>query len=95
MPKGDYGFYPGMYVPVRFKIGSTQSLLVPTAAVIHRSEVTAVYVLDVKNKLHMRQVRIGRKLASGDTEILAGLVKGEKVALNPARATLIIKSTAP
>ena len=50
---------PGLFVKVAFVVGDSQRLLVPTAALVRRSEVTGVYVGDDANRLRMRQVRGG------------------------------------
>jgi multidrug efflux pump subunit AcrA (membrane-fusion protein) len=60
-------------------------IYVPASAVIKRSELTAVYVVDSQGHPHLRQVRLGRK--QGDNiEVFAGLQLGEKVALDPIAA---------
>lgn len=91
LPDGQFGLYPGMFVKAAFAVGETERLLVPAAAVFHRSEVTAVYVVDDDN-VRLRQVRSGQ--AIGDRiEILAGLSEGEQVALDPVRAGIVAKSS--
>jgi RND family efflux transporter MFP subunit len=58
---------------------------IPASAVVERSEVTAVYVVDSDGRLYFRQVRLGRRY--GDTvEVLAGLRAGERVAQDPIAA---------
>jgi RND family efflux transporter MFP subunit len=58
---------------------------IPASAVVERSEVTAVYVVDSDGRLYFRQVRLGRRY--GDTvEVLAGLRPGERVAQDPIAA---------
>ncbi|NNK32796.1 MAG: efflux RND transporter periplasmic adaptor subunit [Xanthomonadales bacterium] len=90
LPEGQYGLYPGMFVKAAFRIGEAERLLVPSPAVLHRSEVTAVYVIG-ETGLRLRQVRTGQSF--GDrTEILAGLSAGEQVALDPVRAGIAAKS---
>ncbi len=84
------GVYPGMLVKAAFVTGEEQRLLIPSSAVVHRSEVTAVYVL-TKTGIQFRQVRVGRVLSDGKTEVLAGLDAGEAVALNPIRAGVMLK----
>lgn len=86
LPEDVSGVYPGVYARAHFVTGSEPRLLVRRAAVLHRSEVTAVYVLDEQNRPRLRQVRLG---AAGDqswVEVLAGLKPGERVALEPIRA---------
>ena len=55
LPEGQYGLYPGMFVKVAFVIGESQRLLVPTAALVRRSEVTGVYVVDDADTVRIRR----------------------------------------
>ena len=81
LPAQETGLHPGMTVKVAFTVGEAQRLLVPAAALLQRSEVTAVYVLDAQGPT-LRQVRIGHRY--GDrVEVLAGLDDGERIALDP------------
>ncbi len=91
LPKGDYGIYPGMFVKVAFVIDEVQRLVVPVQAVVHRSEVTAVYVIDEQQRIRMRHIRIGDRINDELVEVLAGLDEGERVALDPIRATSAFK----
>jgi RND family efflux transporter MFP subunit len=89
LPEGAVTLYPGMFVKVGFIVGETERLLVPENALVHRSELTAVYVVAGAEVL-LRQVRIGR-LYGDQVEVLAGLADGELVALDPMRAVLLLK----
>ena len=90
LPDGQFGLYPGMFVKVAFQIGEAERLLIPSKAVLHRSEVTAVYVVGPEG-VRLRQIRTGQVF--GDrTEVLAGLSEGENVALDPVRAGILAKS---
>jgi len=94
LPPGQKGVYPGMFAKAAFVVGKEQQLVVPTAAIVHRSEVTAVYVVDAKDRVSLRQIRIGRTLDEGaNTVVLAGLSAGERVALNPIRAGVYLKDS--
>ncbi len=92
LPPGVPGVYPGMLLKVAFVTGKQQAVLVPAQAVVHRSEVTAVYVVDKNNKVALRQVRLGRDHTTG-IEVLAGLQAGERVALDPIRAGVYFKES--
>jgi RND family efflux transporter MFP subunit len=91
LPDGQYGLYPGMFVKVAFIVGESQRLLVPTAALVRRSEVTGVYVVDDQDRVRMRQVRVGGRFGEL-TEILSGLREGERVAGDPVRAGIYVKT---
>jgi RND family efflux transporter MFP subunit len=85
LPKGVQGLAPGMFVKVGLVTGSADLLLAPRSAVVERSEMRAVYVVGPDGRLSLRQVRLGH--ARGEQiEILAGLVAGETIALDPAAA---------
>ncbi len=90
------GFYPGMFAKAYFVIGEKPRLLVPARAVVHRSEVTAVYVVDTQGQVGFRAVRIGQSFADDAAneavEVLAGLDVGEQVALNPVQAGVLLKT---
>ena len=86
LSKNEAGIYPGMFVRAHFVVGKANKLVIPASAVLRRSEVVAVYVVDEKGGMKLRQVRLGETLADGLVEVLAGLNPGEKVALEPVQA---------
>ncbi|SRR6266581_293893 len=86
LPDGIAGVIPGMYARVHFAAGKAKKMTVPQGAVLRRGDVAAVYVLDRDNVPHLRQVRLGEAVASGDLEVLAGLSAGERVALDPVKS---------
>lgn len=90
LPGGLQGVYPGMFAKVSFVTEEVQRLVVPAAAIVHRSEVTAVYVVGSDGRVGFRQVRLGH--ATDDSVIvLAGLSEGERVALDPNAAAVYLK----
>lgn len=92
LPKGDFSIYPGMFIKIAIVSGMRQNLLVPASAIARRSEVSAIYVMDKKNQLAFRQVRVGAFIpASNSYEILAGLGDNEKVMLDPVAAAAQLK----
>jgi len=93
LPSNEPGVYPGMFVRAHFVIGKAVQLVVPGSAVLHRSEVVAVYVVDENNKVKLRQVRVGDAAADGAVEVLAGLNPGEKVALDPVKAGMSVSKS--
>lgn len=90
LPSGAKGVFPGMSLKVAFTVGSETVLTVPEQAVVHRAEVTGVYVLDDQGRLTLRHVRTGRVL-DGKVVVLAGLHAGEQVALDPVAAGVALK----
>jgi RND family efflux transporter MFP subunit len=86
LPAEVRGLYPGVYARVHFVVGRAPRLLVPRAAVLRRSEVTAVYVVGSDSRAQLRQVRLGDAGDETSVEVLAGLKPGERVALEPIKA---------
>jgi len=91
LPEGQHGLYPGMLVKVGFALGEQPSLVVPSQAIVHRSEVTGVYVVDAAQQVHFRQIRAGREVPGALTIVMAGLEEGERVALDPLAAVIHLK----
>ncbi len=86
LPADVRGVYPGVYARAHFVIGRALKLLVPRAALVRRSEVTAVYVIGADGAPRLRQVRLGDAADENFVEVLAGLQAGERVALEPVKA---------
>ncbi len=91
LEKGTAGIFPGMLVKAVFLIGERQRYLIPKSAIIQRSEVTGVYVVYPDDQVRLRLVRTGSVFDNQYIEVLAGLDKGEKIAVNPVLAGQKIK----
>jgi multidrug efflux pump subunit AcrA (membrane-fusion protein) len=92
LPPASLDLAPGMFVRVGLVIGEADRLLIPASALVERSEVTAVYVIDSHGHASLRYVRPGHRI--GDKlEILSGLSAGERIALNPAAAGATVTAT--
>jgi RND family efflux transporter MFP subunit len=92
LPPGISGLYPGTLVKIGFVTGERRGLLIPARAVVHRSEVTGVYVVSPDGKVALRQVRLGRTYDNGTKyHVLSGLQEGERVALDPIHAGVYLK----
>ena len=86
LPPKATGVRPGMLVKLAFVTGTVNRLLVPTAALVQRGEITGVYVLGDHGQLRFRSVLTGRLQEDGTVELLSGLAAGEKVVLDPVKA---------
>lgn len=88
LPQGLVSVRPGMFARATLPMSEAnihEQIYVPSKAVVKRSELTAVYVVDSKGRPQLRQVRLGRK--QGDTfEVFAGLQAGDRVATDPIAA---------
>ena len=89
LPQGIKGLFPGMFVKASLVTGEGQVLMVPRQCIVQRSEVTAAYVVADDGVISFRHVRMGS--ANGDSQvILSGLAEGEKVALDPIKAGIVL-----
>lgn len=91
LPKAIAGIYPGLFARVHFAVGSDKKLLVPAAAIVRRSEVSAVYVV-AGERVQLRQIRLGEAASGDQVEVLAGLEAGERLALEPVKAGIYLKA---
>jgi RND family efflux transporter MFP subunit len=78
---GDTSLFPGMTVKVALKVGEKEAIIIPHNTVIHRSELTMVYVKSGKDQL-LRHIKLGT--SHGDNiEVISGLSENEKILINP------------
>jgi RND family efflux transporter MFP subunit len=91
LPDGVKGLFPGMFVKTGFVTGTKQYLVVPRSAVVYRSEVTAVYVVDKQGGVHFRHIRAGQPNSDDTLSIIAGLSPGDEVAVDPVAAAKLLK----
>ena len=78
---------PGEQVRVRFIGGQADRMVVPGAAILRRGELTAVYVVSGKG-FALKAVRLGADHGAAGVEVVAGLMAGDRVALDPIKAGL-------
>ncbi len=86
LPPGVKGVYPGMYLKAALEVGKRSVLVVPPQAVVFRSEVVGVYVVDANGRVSLRHIRIGKPLVDGRYVVLSGVSAGERVATDPQAA---------
>jgi RND family efflux transporter MFP subunit len=94
LPPDSIGVAPGTYVKVGLVIGEAERLTVPASALVRRSEVTAVYVVDAKGVPSLQYVRPGHRVGD-DVEILAGIRAGDRIALDPLAAAARLVEARP
>lgn len=88
LPQNLASVSPGMFARAMLPVNDADAkfqILIPTAAVIKRSELMAVYVVDKQGRPQLRQVRLGRQ-QDENIEVFAGLQVGEVIALDPIAA---------
>lgn len=91
LPTNLEGVIPGMFARAHFSVGSARKLTIPSSAVVRRSEITAVYVAN-KDKVSLRQIRLGTPNGRGQVEVLTGLNPGDVIALDPIKAGIYARS---
>jgi RND family efflux transporter MFP subunit len=91
LPPGEHGVFPGTLVKVAFVSGEEERVLIPPEALVRRGEVTGVYVVGEGSRLGLRYLRVGTPAADGRVPVLAGLVAGERVAVDPIAAGIAYK----
>jgi len=86
LPNADGELFPGMYAEVKFALPhDDRTLVVPGNAVMIRSDGPKVLVVDAKQTIRARAVKLGRDL--GDkVEIVSGLDPAESLVANPTDA---------
>lgn len=95
MPAGIKGVAPGAFARIWLPLGTAKGamakaerLYVPASAVVRRSEMTGLYVVNPEGLALLRQVRLGS--TKGDqVEVLSGVSPGDKVALEPQTAARV------
>ena len=79
-------FQPGQFARLLLPLkAAAAELRIPSRAVLTRSEVTAVFVVDANGAARLRQVRLG-PVEGEEVTVLSGLQGGEKIALDPVAA---------
>jgi RND family efflux transporter MFP subunit len=85
LPAGS-GLEPGQFVNLLLPLrGAAPEIQIPLSAVVRRSELVGVYVVDAQGVARLRQVRLGAQMGDAVT-VLSGLQSGEQVALDPVSA---------
>ena len=80
--------WPGAYVDVAFEVPSDPNVLIlPEQALIFRAAGTQVAIADKQNRVHLRNVTLGRNLGQ-KIQVTAGISLGERVVNNPPAGLL-------
>ncbi len=72
------GLKTGMFGRFPLEKGATQTILVPSTAVVDRGELSSLYVLGTDQVARLRWVKPGRRFGE-QVEILSGINEGERV----------------
>ena len=72
----------GMYGRARFAGAVQQAIVLPSSAVVHRGQLTSVFVVGSDNRARLRLVQVGPPV-DGRVSVAAGLDSGESVVVEP------------
>lgn len=78
------GLKTGMFGRLQLDKGATPTILVPSAAVVERGELTSLYAVGTDQVARLRWVKLGRRFEN-QVEILSGLNEGERVLTDGSR----------
>ena len=92
LPADVSGVYPGVFARAHFVVAREPRLMLPREAIVKRSELVAAYVVAADGAPRLRQVRLGTAADERGIEVLAGLVAGERVAVDPVKAGMATAS---
>jgi RND family efflux transporter MFP subunit len=83
LPNRDGTLLPGAFVQVALPLKASSSLVIPTNALLFRAEGTRVAVLDAADRVHLRQIDLGRNYGQ-TVEVLGGIGPTDRLVLNPS-----------
>jgi RND family efflux transporter MFP subunit len=92
LPK-EAGVQSGMFGRAFFAQGVKRALVLNGDALVHRGQLTGIYVVDDAGLVHWRVVTLGKPSGS-QVEVLSGLSDGDVVVLNPGSEELDGKKAA-
>jgi len=78
------GLKTGMFGRFQLDKGTTLTLLVPSATVVERGELTSLYAVGTDRVARLRWVKLGRRFEN-QVEILSGLNEGERILADGSR----------
>lgn len=86
LPPKTPGLFPGMSLKVHFNLGQQTTLMIPDQTIVHRGELSLVYVKHGDKQLP-RQIRTGQHINTM-TEVISGLTPGDQIALDPLATSI-------
>jgi multidrug efflux pump subunit AcrA (membrane-fusion protein) len=72
----------GMFARVEVPVGRMAKMLIPSSAVVHQGQLTALFVLKDQDIARFRLIRLG-KISQEGVEVLSGLEAGERFVAEP------------
>lgn len=86
LPAELVGLRPGMFARVSFRIGERTPLVVPASAITRSGALDRLFVAE-RDRVRLRMVTLG-ETQGGWTEVLSGIVTGERVVASPVPAVV-------
>jgi len=83
LPNKDGALLPGAYVQVSLPLQAGKETVIPTAALMFRSDGLRVGSVDAAGKVKLLPVKVGRNFGQS-VEVLEGIQGNEKLILNPS-----------
>ena len=84
----NHALWPGTYVDVTFEVPSDPKVLtMPEEALIFRAAGTQVALVDANNRVHLRDITLGRNLGQ-IVQVTSGLTLGDRLVNNPPAGLL-------
>ena len=72
------GLQSGLYVKVRIPVGRRPAIVLPSASIVEKGQLSGVYAVNGQNIVSYRLVRLGKRYGE-DREILSGVQAGDRV----------------
>ncbi|SPD72782.1 Secretion protein, HlyD family [uncultured Desulfobacterium sp.] len=72
----------GMFGKAKIKYGSSNQMILPGSAIIHRGQLTALFIVGGDGVVHFRLIRLGRSYQDS-FEVLTGISDGERYVVKP------------
>lgn len=75
----------GTYAEVEIieEFSNKEIAVIPESAILYRSSLPSVYIVNYQNKLELKFIRLGEKLQNGRYSVLSGINIGDRVIKNP------------
>ncbi len=74
------GMYASIFIPNNTKERTSSRIMIEESSIVHRDQLTGVYIVDEENQAILRWIRLGKK-SGNRVEVLSGLSPNEKIVL--------------
>lgn len=74
------GMYANIFIPGKISSNENAKIMLEKASIVHKDQLTGVYVIDGENQAMLRWVRLGKNVGD-NVEALSGVEPGDKIVL--------------